>query len=259
MRTISKLSCGLLGAAGLLLLFSSPARASRRLPVASRARPLASSVASPPVAAPAPGLREDELFEQSDSVAAWRAWNARWEAPNSVLTDELARSVGESVRRDPARALAYWAYHTGRAGFFAAQWPAAYFAFSASRGPGGQAPPSIDPAQAASAMPRLLGEAFSTFADDLACIEAGVYPLPFDLTSPSHRQFSPLFAVRQAAIFVNEAVANLEKRGKPAPPLWLDAPSMPEYYRTFHYQSDGEPPGAPSRAPRAMRRARHAP
>lgn len=192
-----------------------------------------------------PGQAEDALFEQSDDVAFWREWNGLWEAPSptlpqsNLLLDKLAQIVGASLQRDPLRAGAYWSYHLARSSFFLSQWIAAFLAYTATRQPGSQQSSAIMPGQTLNAMPRLFAEALSAFANDYAAIEAGHIALPYD-ASPTHRQFNPLFAARESALFLREAVLNLERRGSEAPPLWVETDStLPSYYKSFHYQSDG--------------------
>ncbi|KXZ46690.1 hypothetical protein GPECTOR_41g654 [Gonium pectorale] len=42
-----------------------------------------------------------------------------------------------------------------------------------------------------------VGEVLATFEQDLENIRAGLYPLPWDMTTPQHRQYDPLFVLRQ--------------------------------------------------------------
>lgn len=234
------------------------ALAGRRVAPAPRARLVASTIDAPVIAAPdtppppaaaaTPGQLEDALFEQSESVRYWREWNDLWDAPSAsglaqsnALLEKLSQTVGASLQRNPIRAGGYWAYHLGRASFFASQWLAAFLAFSATN-PSDDQSAALQPGQTFAAVPRLFAEALSAFSNDYDAIEAGHYPLPYDQTSPTHRQFNPLFAAQQSALFVNEAVANLQRRGREPTPLWVKSgseQSLPAYYNTFHYQSDG--------------------
>ena len=67
---------------------------------------------------------------------------------------------------------------------------------------------------------------------------AGLYKLPWDMTTLGHRQANPLFVLRQAAAFVQEAADTLGRRDRQADTsVWLDSKLYPDYYRsTFHYQ-----------------------
>lgn len=219
-------------------------------PRAARVRTSRAAMMTLEALRPTPGTLEDDLFEQDESIQFWRDWNALYDQPSTSglpqangLLDVLASKVQTSFANEPVRTSAYWTYHLGRSGFFATQWVLAYATFmarrqaatetSASRGP--------DVTQTAARMPRLLAESLSVFAQDYASIESGSYGLPYDMTEVRHRQYSPAFLARQSARFAVEAAANLARRGKPPVPLWLDAEAsnLPDYYRTFHFQTDG--------------------
>lgn len=46
---------------------------------------------------------------------------------------------------------------------------------------------------------------------------AGKYALPWDMTTPGHRQFNPLFVLQRSATFLREATQTLRRRwGGPA-------------------------------------------
>ena len=51
----------------------------------------------------------------------------------------------------------------------------------------------------AHALQGVTSEALYTFKADLRCVNEGVYRLPWDMTTPSHRQFNPLWASGEAA------------------------------------------------------------
>ena len=73
---------------------------------------------------------------------------------------------------------------------------------------------------------------------DFKNIEAGVYKLPWDMTTPNHRQYNPVHVLRTAANFVSEASNTLQRRMRGSPDkVWLDSSMYPDYYlNTFHYQ-----------------------
>jgi SAM-dependent methyltransferase len=223
------------------VIASSPA-VSEPLAVATAVQPTEPPPLRPPEGTsnyPAVGQLEDALFEQSESVAIWRGWNEQWDEPN-VFLDSLFTRVREGSARSPARAAAYWAYHLGRSSFFAAQWSLAYLAFQAQNaGSSGSSGPAPNLLQTSARVPRLLGEALTSFADDYQSIDSDKYALPYDMVELTHRQNNPLFALRESALFATEAAANLARRGKPPIPLWLKAADQPQYYNTFHYQTDG--------------------
>ena len=65
--------------------------------------------------------------------------------------------------------------------------------------------------------------------------------MPFDM-EPTHRQFNPLYSMRQSLRFFEEATATLQRKAeKAATDVWMnDSNLYPNYYRhTFHYQTDG--------------------
>jgi ubiquinone/menaquinone biosynthesis C-methylase UbiE len=86
-----------------------------------------------------------------------------------------------------------------------------------------------------------IAEALATYAQDFENIKAGLYKMPWDMTTPGHRQYNPLFVLRKAVAFVREAADTLGRRDRQADTsVWLDSRLYPDYYRnTFHYQTDG--------------------
>lgn len=85
------------------------------------------------------------------------------------------------------------------------------------------------------------------FEQDFNAISAGEFSQPWDsfVRTPTHRQYSPQYAVRQTSRFVKEAIGTLSRRSRQQPEdigIWLGASSKlyPEYYlNNFHYQTDG--------------------
>jgi hypothetical protein len=73
---------------------------------------------------------------------------------------------------------------------------------------------------------------------DYRNIQEGRYNLPWDMTTPRHRQFNPLFIARKFVDFVQEASATLKRRTVGSPEdVWLRSDMYPDYYlNTFHYQ-----------------------
>ncbi|KAG2447856.1 hypothetical protein HYH02_007312 [Chlamydomonas schloesseri] len=73
-------------------------------------------------------------------------------------------------------------------------------------------------------------------------IKSGAYPLPWDMTSPSHRQYSPAYVAASSAAYVGEWIKMTQRRlDKQPEKLWLDGGKLyPQYYtKTFHFQTDG--------------------
>jgi hypothetical protein len=51
----------------------------------------------------------------------------------------------------------------------------------------------------------LSAEAINTFKTDLRCINEGMYKLPWDMTTPTHRQYNPFWVLQQGVNVVSEA------------------------------------------------------
>ena len=82
----------------------------------------------------------------------------------------------------------------------------------------------------------------AAFQQDLRCIKEGDNKLPWDMTTPGHRQTSPFYIARHSARYMREAVKVLNARKQQnVGDLWLSrSPLYPEYYQNnFHFQTDG--------------------
>ena len=64
---------------------------------------------------------------------------------------------------------------------------------------------------------------------------------PWDMTTPTHRQFNPLYIARRAAAFIDEAAETLRRREAGSPgDAWMRSSLLPDYFQGgFHYQTDG--------------------
>lgn len=73
---------------------------------------------------------------------------------------------------------------------------------------------------------------------DYKNIEAGMYKLPWDMTTLRNKQYDPLHVLSTAATFASEASSTLRRRFQGAPEeVWLQSSMYPKYYlNTFHYQ-----------------------
>lgn len=80
------------------------------------------------------------------------------------------------------------------------------------------------------------------FEQDLRLIKSGAFKLPWDMTTPGHRQFSPFFLASQLRRFVAEtsAVMGASARGSEETykvPFGRSS-LYPQYYQNnFHFQS----------------------
>lgn len=79
----------------------------------------------------------------------------------------------------------------------------------AGRGPGQYVQP---PSGRARGWRQSLGERPPTDPPVLEVLLVGKYGLPWDMTTPQHRQFNPLFMLRRGAAFVQEAADTLRRR-----------------------------------------------
>lgn len=79
---------------------------------------------------------------------------------------------------------------------------------------------------------------------DYKNIEAGLYKLPWDMTTLRNRQYDPRHVLSTAATFATEASNTLRRRFGGAPEkVWLQSSMYPDYYlKTFHYQARASPP-----------------
>ncbi|KAG2447858.1 hypothetical protein HYH02_007314 [Chlamydomonas schloesseri] len=220
-----------------------------------------------------------EKFRLHPSVAFWQDFssqiNTMWAQTEVSMTAPLQtlveRAVAARVLSDP-QSTAYWAYHTARMSFFVSQAAAGVVAHhlsetlptslsglaglvtggsaasaGSSAGSGGGSGPKETPftrlsANASKEFGNRAAEAIATFQQDYDNIKSGAYPLPWDMTSPSHRQYNPLNVLGRSAQFIQESVATLRRRVREQPePLWLEGGKLyPQYYtKTFHFQTDG--------------------
>ena len=73
---------------------------------------------------------------------------------------------------------------------------------------------------------------------DYKNIEAGLYKLPWDMTTLRNKQYDPFHILSTINTFATEASNTLTRRFKGAPEkVWMQSSMYPEYYlNTFHYQ-----------------------
>ncbi|DBB02563.1 TPA: hypothetical protein ACH3X3_011548 [Trebouxia sp. C0006] len=142
-------------------------------------------------------------------------------------------------------ATAYWAYHLTRTGFLAVQGLSGLLATQqAARAEG----------DAEAAEQTKIGQMFSSgspltpfvepltmYYQDFKNIEAGVYKLPWDMTTLRNKQYDPFHVLRTVSTFASEASNTLRRRFRGSPDkVWLQSSMYPDYYlNTFHYQTDG--------------------
>ncbi|GLC55741.1 hypothetical protein PLESTB_001020700 [Pleodorina starrii] len=214
-----------------------------------------------------------QRFRLHPSVEYWQNFTSKIntifaEGDTSFVANlqQLVRQASESaVLRDP-RAASYWAYHTARMTFFIGQAATGLVAhhlsetlpssitglpgMASSGGGGGN--DAFSGAAATTPFQRVtsnlngeilnrVSEALATFQQDYDNICAGYYPMPWDMVTPGHRQYNPLFMLTKTAQAVEESVATLRRRVRGQPDhVWLSGSAYPQYYtKTYHYQTDG--------------------
>eukprot|EP00878_Enallax_costatus_P019970 GHUV01021087.1.p1 GENE.GHUV01021087.1~~GHUV01021087.1.p1 ORF type:complete len:502 (+),score=114.24 GHUV01021087.1:180-1685(+) len=163
----------------------------------------------------------------------------------ATVTDLLSTSALQD-----AESAAYWTYHLGRAGFFLgasaggaiAHHLSEQFSALSSSKEAARTPLQNLSANATSELTNRLAECIAVWKQDLENIKKGLYKLPWDMTTLSHRQYNPLFVLSRSAQFFSEAIYTLNRRINNADPNnWFSTNMYPKYYadNTFHYQTDG--------------------
>ena len=93
-------------------------------------------------------------------------------------------------------------------------------------------------------MQNLSSEVFGAFECDLRNIKEGAYKLPWDMTTPDHRQLNPRFALREGLRSIQQFPDLLIRRQDPGTHVGVlpfeRSPLYPDYYQNnFHFQLDG--------------------
>eukprot|EP00798_Chlamydomonas_sp_ICE-L_P005822 gene5822-6107_t len=137
------------------------------------------------------------------------------------LNDLLQKLRNNIVVKD-VQSVAYWSYHFARLSFFIGQAGAGLVAHDLTERARGDLPTGVQTSlQRMSGKPSELyartSEAVGSWRQDYDNIDRGLYKLPWDMTTLTHRQYNPLFAISRTVSFVNEAVQTL----------------------SYHYQTDG--------------------
>lgn len=93
---------------------------------------------------------------------------------------------------------------------------------------------------------RWIANAILVYQMDLPYIKQGAYKLPWDMTTPGHRQTNPFYVIPQLGGYLSDSVPRLGRssgalREKSADRLPFIQPNMyPRYYQhDFHFQTDG--------------------
>lgn len=196
-----------------------------------------------------PAQLDAQKFTLHPSVAHWRAFDPQATADKDAPITQQLQSIMQTISREgifqSQQATAYWAYHLGRMGFFAVQGITGLMSARGSSAASGRAESATGMRLEKLVRGGLGGpvlEALATYKADFENIQAGVYKLPWDMTTfGRHKQSNPLFVLRQATNFVREAADTLGRRDRGADTsVWMSSKQYPAYYlNTFHYQTDG--------------------
>jgi len=211
--------------------------------------------ASQPEEGPSPAQADRDRFRLHWSVDMWRDFDSKkWlegsldgssPLPNRMrkFAETLASAFSTAGVLESSEAATFWAYHTARTGFFTLQGLVGLFA---ARSVSSNAVSSNSTLSRMEAIVRdgvqgPISEALLAYYQDYENIKEGRYALPWDMTTPTHRQYNPVFVLRNGAKFVREAVDTLRRRERGTPdPLWMRSAYLPDYFQsTFHYQTDG--------------------
>ncbi|DBB16477.1 TPA: hypothetical protein ACH3X3_014754 [Trebouxia sp. C0006] len=169
----------------------------------------------------------------------------------SEFVQGLSSGMSEAGMFTSPLAAAYWAYHLTRTSFMTVQGLSGLLAVIAAAGAEGDIAAARDTKlgqlwemrmfdDTKSALSPFV-EPFLMYHQDFKNIEAGVYKLPWDMTSLRNKQYDPLHVMRTALTFASEASSTMQRRMRGSPDrVWLDSSMYPSYYlNTFHYQTDG--------------------
>ena len=208
-----------------------------------------------------PGQDEKARFMLDAGVHTWEAFQNGGATPTAASNMQEVAAIFARIASKPGGAT-YAAAHGLRSGYFITNALLGTAAFSLSKrvsgaktsdgvfsiagfgnsgkseGLGGL---GVDTTIAS----RLLLEAAMVYESDFEAVSAGEFKAPWDMSTLTHRQYKPRYALRQTSRFVAEAVGTLGRRSRASADdvgVWMDADKAlyPEYYlNNFHYQTDG--------------------
>lgn len=200
-----------------------------------------------------PGESDRRNFKLHWSVDFWTDFKTTVPGQNSNGTLSKASEFVQGLLTGADKAgvfssptaVAYWAYHLTRTGFLAVQGLSGLLATQqAARAEGNvEAAEKTKVGQMFSSGSPLAPfvEPLTMYYQDYKNIEAGVYKLPWDMTTLRNRQYDPFHVLSTVSTFAAEASNTLRRRFRGSPDkVWLQSSMYPEYYlNTFHYQTDG--------------------
>lgn len=200
-----------------------------------------------------PGDSDRQNFQLHWSVDFWRTWKANvpGQRSNGALNQASEFVLGLTSGASKAgvfsspTAAAYWAYHLTRTGFLTVQGLSGLFATQAAAQAEGNLA-AVEKTKVgqlfASGSPLTpFVEPLTMYYQDFNNIEAGLYKLPWDMTTLRNKQYDPFHVLSTVATFASEASNTLKRRFRGTPDkVWLQSSMYPDYYlNTFHYQTDG--------------------
>lgn len=152
----------------------------------------------------------------------------------------MGQLLSSAAAAGDVQALAYWSYHLARTAFFlglsatgavthhaAHQLQGALSALGLAPGGGGAGERRPTPFENLSANARAevlsrLREALAVYRQDLAAVQGGHFQLPWDMTTPGHKQYNPLFVARMCVC--GSRAAHARTGCTPPPAAAADAP-----------------------------------
>eukprot|EP00747_Dinoflagellata_sp_TGD_P164010 gnl/TRDRNA2_/TRDRNA2_183362_c0_seq1.p1 gnl/TRDRNA2_/TRDRNA2_183362_c0~~gnl/TRDRNA2_/TRDRNA2_183362_c0_seq1.p1 ORF type:complete len:569 (-),score=121.94 gnl/TRDRNA2_/TRDRNA2_183362_c0_seq1:49-1755(-) len=195
------------------------------------------------------GEAEDKHFNCDESVTFWKTYQGGKGAGETL---QEAVSIASSIAGQGTLGQQYALTHGLRTGYMATNAVLGTLAFEFTRRisgaeeesnlfRGGSGILSRGLSPAVDLLSSFLLEAALCFRQDFRAVESGLFKAPWDMFTPSHRQYTPQYAADKTARFMNEAIQTLGRRADEAPPgVWLESPLYPDYYKNdFHYQTDG--------------------
>lgn len=206
------------------------------------------------------GVAEDKHFDLDESVLFWK--DRRGSKPATDTLQEAVAMAGEIASKGTL-GQQYALAHGLRTGYMATNAVLGTLAFeltkrlSGSEGlsqlmsgsaevkdeeqgdGGGLLSRGVEPALGLLA--NFVLAAVLCYRQDFNYVESGLIKAPWDMFTPSHRQYTPQYAGEKTVRFINEAIGTLGRRANEKQPgIWLDSKLYPDYFKNdFHYQTDG--------------------
>lgn len=197
------------------------------------------------------GVAEDRHFKCDESVTFWKEFKSGSGAPENM--QEVA-SIMSSIGAMGTQGQQYVLAAGLRTGYMSGNAVLGTLAFELAKRSGtrksegavgeesgGPSLLSNGLNPAFDLLSNFLLQAALCYRQDFRSINSGLFKAPWDMFTPTHRQYTPQYAVDKTLRFVGEAMKTLGRReDQKLPGIWLRSPFYPEYTKNdFHYQTDG--------------------